>query len=239
MSEYEQLSTAPLKSIAPFQLPFPSGSVVIVHQSNGTPDPMSHALPNCYHAVDFSGLVNEIVACADGEVVEVFSSAAPGDSRAGEGFGNFVKVRHSGGIYSFYSHLERLTACEGDSVTAGDLLGFMGNTGWAGSKHLHFSVHPEPIFSGGIVGPTQEISSLLAIEFQPEPVIRVMSSVALKDYRQDPDRRGMIYGSISAQEANRMTSGIEEALGKSLEQNKKALSAVLAELPQGEWLFRD
>src|SRR5262245_25156539 len=56
------------------------------------------------------------------------------------GYGNFVVVRHYGGITTAYAHLNGFGSGirRGSRVTQGDVIGFVGATGWATGPHLHY-----------------------------------------------------------------------------------------------------
>ncbi len=73
-----------------------------------------------------------IVAAANGKVVERMYDAM--------GFGNYVVIRHSYGYSTKYGHLDKVYIEEGDTVTQGQKLGTMGNTGLSTGQHLHFEV---------------------------------------------------------------------------------------------------
>jgi hypothetical protein len=54
--------------------------------------------------------------------------------------GNTVVLRHLPGVYSLYYHLEDLSVDEGQTVSAGDILGTAGMTGLATGSHLHWEI---------------------------------------------------------------------------------------------------
>jgi murein DD-endopeptidase MepM/ murein hydrolase activator NlpD len=91
-----------------------------------------------------------VVAAADGVVVYVREgcpqSATFGSNQTlrecGSGWGNHVIVRHEGGLYTRYAHLERASALvrPGDPVSVGDRLASMGNSGRSDVRHLHFEL---------------------------------------------------------------------------------------------------
>ena len=73
----------------------------------------------------------------------VFAMAEGRVRRAGrdpKGWGRFVEVDHGDGWSTLYAHLDGLEVRSGQSVKAGDTVGFVGNTGRAFGDHLHLEV---------------------------------------------------------------------------------------------------
>ena len=56
------------------------------------------------------------------------------------GYGNFVEISHPGGYASLYGHFSRIARGirRGAEVSAGDVIGFVGQTGHATGPHLQF-----------------------------------------------------------------------------------------------------
>jgi murein DD-endopeptidase MepM/ murein hydrolase activator NlpD len=56
------------------------------------------------------------------------------------GYGNMVDIRHSGNYLSRYAHFSRLASQlrKGQAVDAGQVIGYVGQTGHATGPHLHF-----------------------------------------------------------------------------------------------------
>jgi murein DD-endopeptidase MepM/ murein hydrolase activator NlpD len=108
---------------------------------------------NWHHGDDiFAPLGAPILACADGIVFSV------GWNDIG---GNRLWLRDAEGNEFYYAHLSAFSplARNGLQVKAGEVLGFVGNTGDASGTptHLHFEVHPASlVFMGydGAVDPT-------------------------------------------------------------------------------------
>jgi len=103
---------------------------------------------NWHHGDDiFAPLGAPILACADGLV---FSA---GWNDVG---GNRLWLRDSQGNEFYYAHLSAFTplAHNGMHVKAGEMLGFVGNTGDAQGTptHLHFEVHPSSLLFMGYDG---------------------------------------------------------------------------------------
>lgn len=64
-------------------------------------------------------------------------------------YGNYVLVDHGGGISTLYAHMSERAVSAGDTVTAGQLLGYVGLTGSTTGYHLHFEVRE----NGSVVNP--------------------------------------------------------------------------------------
>jgi murein DD-endopeptidase MepM/ murein hydrolase activator NlpD len=56
------------------------------------------------------------------------------------GYGNLVVLRHGGGIMTAYGHLSHFAngIRKGARVGQGELVGLVGQTGWATGPHLHY-----------------------------------------------------------------------------------------------------
>lgn len=66
------------------------------------------------------------------------------------GFGNVVMVKHRNNNMTVYAHLSRINVRKGQSISQGQNVGAVGQTGWATGPHLHFEfrvngVHQDPL----------------------------------------------------------------------------------------------
>jgi len=62
-------------------------------------------------------------------------------------YGRYILVDHGNGLSTLYAHLSETAISEGQSVTRGQLIGYVGVTGFVTGPHLHFGVYATP--SGG------------------------------------------------------------------------------------------
>jgi murein DD-endopeptidase MepM/ murein hydrolase activator NlpD len=87
--------------------------------------------------VDISGVQGDpVVAAAGGEVVYAGNSVP--------GFGNLVLIRHDGGWVTAYAHLKSLDVKMRQTVTQGQEIGVVGETGGVTQPQLHFEVRYAP-----------------------------------------------------------------------------------------------
>lgn len=56
------------------------------------------------------------------------------------GYGNYIVVDHGGGISTLYAHCSSVAVYEGQVVNKGDIIGYVGTTGYSSGNHLHFEV---------------------------------------------------------------------------------------------------
>jgi murein DD-endopeptidase MepM/ murein hydrolase activator NlpD len=56
-------------------------------------------------------------------------------------FGNYIKIDHGSGTFSFYAHLSKIVVASGTHVNQGDIIGEEGSTGLSFGDHIHFGVH--------------------------------------------------------------------------------------------------
>ena len=84
-----------------------------------------------------------VVAAASGTVLYTCSYCVhnwgkSGNCGCGGGYGNYVWLDHGNGKETIYAHLTSLTVSEGQHVSQGDVIGYVGSTGHSTGPHLHF-----------------------------------------------------------------------------------------------------
>lgn len=59
-------------------------------------------------------------------------------------YGKYVLIDHKNNLSTLYAHLSRQNVNKGDAVKRGDVIGYLGNTGYATGPHLHFGAYWTP-----------------------------------------------------------------------------------------------
>ncbi len=57
------------------------------------------------------------------------------------GYGNFVRIRHGGGLSTGYAHMSRIAVRNGEEVRRGQVIGYVGSTGLSTGPHLHYEMY--------------------------------------------------------------------------------------------------
>lgn len=93
--------------------------------------------PDWHAGVDIAAPIGTAMRAAGGGVV-VFAAARGG-------YGRLIVIDHGqhGGrnLATAYAHLSRFAVRVGQTVEAGEVIGYVGNTGFSTGPHLHFEVH--------------------------------------------------------------------------------------------------
>ncbi len=126
---------------ARYQWPF--GGDVPRKLTQGVGGKQTH-LANARYSFDFGMPVGSpVVAARDGVVYQVLDGFGKGGFSKRYMFrSNTVRVLHDDGTTAAYAHLLKgIPVKPGQVLRAGDLLGRSGESGYAGSPHLHFHVN--------------------------------------------------------------------------------------------------
>ncbi|MFA5013653.1 MAG: LysM peptidoglycan-binding domain-containing protein [Candidatus Paceibacterota bacterium] len=90
-----------------------------------------------YNSVDIANAIGTPIVAAAGGTVQIVKSAWP--------YGNYITIAHPNGVVTLYAHMSAFAKgiSSGVSVTQGQVIGYMGNTGkcislGGSGSHLHF-----------------------------------------------------------------------------------------------------
>lgn len=146
-------TTAAAGSTAGFRLgrPVPGPIRAKFNQKYSSFDPNRLVWPDGHRGVDFDANAGQpVMAAASGMAT----------SHTSDGFGNYIKIRHDNGMYTYYAHLSR-AVINNKYVSRGEVVGFVGSTGRSSAPHLHFAlsrtdstnhphvIDPVPYLDGG------------------------------------------------------------------------------------------
>jgi murein DD-endopeptidase MepM/ murein hydrolase activator NlpD len=56
------------------------------------------------------------------------------------GYGIHIQIAHGNGVETLYGHMSRMVVRSGQWVDRGQLIGYVGSTGWSTGPHVHFEV---------------------------------------------------------------------------------------------------
>jgi len=121
---------------------YATGDPVSVGISKSFNESLSH------YGIDLNGNTTEpgvvnVIAVKSGTVISVNTNCTSnGSSNCGGGYGNYVLIMHSDGIYTMYAHLHQgtITVKVGDAVNQGQVIGKMGSSGDTSVTCLHFEI---------------------------------------------------------------------------------------------------
>lgn len=101
-----------------------------------------------HYGLDVGASSGATITAADGGTVTVAGNK-------GNGYGIYVMINHGNGYYTLYGHMSSVAVSEGQSVSKGDTIGYVGSTGLSTGPHCHFEIRingscidPAPFFSG-------------------------------------------------------------------------------------------
>ena len=97
-----------------------------------------------HQGVDLGGKIGDPVYTTGDGIIESIVL-----SRARTSYGTQIVVNHGFGYKTRYAHLDKVFVEQGDTVSRGELIAEMGNTGISTAPHLHYEV----IYKGSVVNP--------------------------------------------------------------------------------------
>lgn len=145
-AEIEKIESELRKNIDPNLLPIPRPFVLLdpvpkghLTQGYGSTQFAIQTYRGKYHnGIDIGAPVGtEVFAAEDGIVINVGNQDKFCPRAA---YGKFVVIKHNNGLTTLYGHLSLYIVSVGQKVTRGQLIAYVGKTGWATGPHTHFTV---------------------------------------------------------------------------------------------------
>ena len=93
-----------------------------------------HVSWRSHNGTDFSAPVGTPIMATSDATIEFIGTQ--------RGFGNLIVLKHRNDITTHYAHLNGFAKglAKGQSISQGDLIGYVGCTGWCTGPHLHYEV---------------------------------------------------------------------------------------------------
>ena len=88
--------------------------------------------PNNHTGIDIPASKNTNIYAAKSGVVTT--------STYNSSYGNYVVVSHSDGTSTLYAHMNKRAVSKGETVSQGQVIGYVGTTGSSTGNHLHFEI---------------------------------------------------------------------------------------------------
>lgn len=89
-----------------------------------------------HNGVDFRAVVGEKVLAPGSGIVRATGNTSVGGCQS---YGQWILLEHPNGLSNLFAHLSKISVSSGQSVQAGDIIGYAGATGYATGPHLHMS----------------------------------------------------------------------------------------------------
>ena len=120
----------------------PSNSVVVSGSGQFTNPCPGASISSTFGYRDFDGAFHKGLDLAAAEGTPTYAAAAGTVIIAGwsSSAGNWVVIDHGNGLVTKYMHHSALAVSAGQTVTKGQQIGYVGNTGNSFGAHLHFQV---------------------------------------------------------------------------------------------------
>ncbi|MBP3634073.1 MAG: peptidoglycan DD-metalloendopeptidase family protein [Oscillospiraceae bacterium] len=81
------------------------------------------------------------LAANQGDPIYAIASGTVTAAGYSDAYGYNVTISHGNGYGSMYAHMTNYTVSVGQSVSQGQVIGYVGSTGWSTGPHLHFEIY--------------------------------------------------------------------------------------------------
>ncbi len=80
------------------------------------------------------------ISSPEGTPIAAFADGVVDYIGEGKSYGQYIQIRHSDTVCTFYAHCSKLLKRKGDEVKMGDTIALVGSTGNVTGPHLHFEM---------------------------------------------------------------------------------------------------
>lgn len=194
---------------------------------NGTFE-ITQGYSESHNAIDIVGggyTLDNVVAHSAGKVI--FHQDGYGNAKGSTGnasYGNCVKIDHGNGYATLYAHMQKeLKVKFGEQVNAGQVLGYMSNSGNAYGGHLHFEVWKD----GVRINPTEYLDKDFVVS--NKTIDEIANDVIEGKYGNYPERKER----LEAEGYNYYE--VQSKVNQMIKNNKKSIDEVAKEVIQGKY----
>ncbi len=139
-------STPPASTSSGYSWPLPSSCLTLTSAFGYRIHPIT-GVPHSHTGID--------IGAAGGTTITAAKAGTVITSAYHWSYGNYVVISHGSGNTTLYAHMSRRAVSEGQTVSQGQTIGYVGNTGNSKGNHLHLEVRqggqrvdPESCFPG-------------------------------------------------------------------------------------------
>lgn len=125
---------------------WPSKSSYVVTSKYGWRTISLYGTSKFHAGIDIGASMGTAILAADGGNITV--------STYDGGYGNYVMINHGDGRATLYGHMSSRAVSVGQTVTQGQVIGYVGSTGNSTGPHIHFEIR----VNGGTVNPLNYFS---------------------------------------------------------------------------------
>lgn len=129
----QQQNTSPSTPGGTGTYAWPVPSYICISQTYG-----SYDMGSFHKGVDIAANYGSTIVAADSGTV--IASVRQDYFGAYGGYGNVVVIDHGNGYTTLYAHMSSRAVSEGDTVSKGQVIGYVGSTGYSTGNHCHFEV---------------------------------------------------------------------------------------------------
>lgn len=122
----------------PGVLAWPVENPRVTQGYGSTPFALKNYASKHHNGIDIGGFIGKEILVAESGII--INAGDQDKFCRGGAYGKFAVIKHENGLTTLYGHMSRYIVSVGQKVERGDVIGYMGRTGWATGVHLHFTV---------------------------------------------------------------------------------------------------